>query len=605
MSEPSGQSGDGLWAGLRRRKVVQWGIAYVAAAWGLLQGLAYLSTVFQWPAQLQRPVTMAFLVGLPIALVLAWYHGDRGHQRVSGREFSILTVLLLIGGGLFWWVGRMPVAPPTTMAAGAASGVTQPAADAKSAGTSIAVLPFVNMSGDKDNEYFSDGISEELLNVLVRVDGLGVASRTSSFGYKGSQLGTAAIASALKVNHVLEGSVRKAGNHVRITAQLIDAVNDRHLWSETYDRELTDIFAIQEEIANSIVDALREELGPSKTTAAAVTVRADTKNVEAYQLYLKARELFIARKDLSESIRLLEKATQMDPQFARGWELLAAVCSVAPSWGVRDRDYYAMAPVAARRALELDPTLSMPWAALANAAQRSMPVDWAANFELLDRAIAVDARNSTAFLWRGINWIYLGFFERAIADFDRCLELEPNYPNALRHKALALLWSGKTDAAFDLFERGVAQGFVTSRAENFVGPLVAGGNLLAAHLLLEDMGFAPEERNILIDALRTPGSPGKKAATTIQDYLANSDNPDLRSITATHPFLWLGDFDKTGESDDGASSAIISWERFPPGFRNSPGFKRKLERNGVLTYWRAKGFPPQCRAVGAKDFTCD
>ena len=110
------------------------------------------------------------------------------------------------------------------------------------------------MSDDKGNEYFSDGISEELLNVLVRVDGLGVASRTSSFSFKGSPLGTADIAKALKVNHVLEGSVRKAGNHVRITAQLIDAVNDRHLWSDTYDRELTDIFAIQEEIANSIVD---------------------------------------------------------------------------------------------------------------------------------------------------------------------------------------------------------------------------------------------------------------------------------------------------------------------------------------------------------------
>jgi len=605
LSEPTEHADDGLWARMRRRKVVQWGIAYVAAAWGLLQGLAYFSTVFQWPAHLQRPATVAFLVGLPIALVLAWYHGDRGHQRVSGREFSILTVLLLIGGGLFWWVGQMPVAaPPATAAAGPSTTAAQPAADARSAGTSIAVLPFVNMSGDKDNEYFSDGISEELLNVLVRVDGLGVASRTSSFAYKGSQLGTAAIASALKVNHVLEGSVRKAGNHVRITAQLIDAVDDRHLWSETYDRELTDIFAIQEEIANSIVDALRGQLGTAQAVAA-VTVRADTANVEAYQLYLKARELFIARKDLSESIRLLEQATQMDPQFARGWELLAAVCSVAPSWGVRDRDYYAMAPVAARRALELDPTLSMPWAALANAAQRSMPVDWAANFELLDRAIVADVRNSTAFLWRGINWIYLGFFERAIADFDRCLELEPSYPNALRHKALALLWSGKTDAAFDLFERGVAQGFVTSRAENFVGPLVARGNLLAAHLLLEDMGFAPEERNILIDALRNPGPPRKEAVATIQEYLAKSDDPDLRFITATHPFLWLGDFDKVGESDDGASSAIISWERFPAGFRNSPGFKRKLERNGVLAYWRTHGLPPQCRAVGKQDFTCN
>ncbi len=182
MSEPTAPSRAGLWTGLRRRKVAQWGIAYVAAAWGLLQGLAYLSTVFQWPAHLQRPVTMAFLVGLPIALVLAWYHGDRGHQRVSGREFAILTVLLLVGGGLFWWVGRLPVASnATTLAQGAPPAVPQPAAATKAAGTSIAVLPFVNMSGDKGNEYFSDGISEELLNVLVRVDGLGVASRTSSF----------------------------------------------------------------------------------------------------------------------------------------------------------------------------------------------------------------------------------------------------------------------------------------------------------------------------------------------------------------------------------------------------------------------------------------
>ncbi|MDH4106442.1 MAG: hypothetical protein OEV39_10060, partial [Gammaproteobacteria bacterium] len=223
MIEPTTQSDDGVWDRLRRRKVVQWGIAYVAAAWGLLQGLAYLSAVFQWPAQLQRPATTVFLVGLPVALVLAWYHGDRGHRRVSGREFAILTVLLLLGGGMFWWVGRTPVHPQAADVT-TKSPARSPAAT--STGTSIAVLPFINMSGDKDNEYFSDGISEELLNVLVRVKGLGVASRTSSFTYKGSTLGTAAIANALKVNHVLEGSVRKSGNHVRITAQLIDAVND-------------------------------------------------------------------------------------------------------------------------------------------------------------------------------------------------------------------------------------------------------------------------------------------------------------------------------------------------------------------------------------------
>ena len=354
--------------------MVQWGIAYVAGAWGLLQGLAYLSTVFQWPAQLQRPATMAFLVGLPIALVLAWYHGDRGQQRVSGREFAILTRAVAAGWRAVL-VGRAHAGRRHRCRddGRAPAPVAQPAAEAKAGGTSIAVLPFVNMSGDKDNEYFSDGISEELLNVLVRVDGLGVASRTSSFAYKGSPLGTAAIAEALKVNHVLEGSVRKSGNHVRITAQLIDAVDDRHLWSETYDRELTDIFAIQEEIANSIVDALRDELGTAQSATSVVTVRADTENLEAYELYLKARELFIARRELPESIRLFEQVTQMDPGFARGWEGLAAVYAVANSWGIDDRDYDALAKSAAERALQLDPALSMPWAALATAEQRSGP----------------------------------------------------------------------------------------------------------------------------------------------------------------------------------------------------------------------------------------
>ena len=433
MPQKPGDESEGLWGKLRQRKVVQWGIAYVAAGWGLLQGLAYVGTAFHWSDQLQRIAIVAFFVGLPIALVVAWYHGDRGHQRIGGREFAILTVLLLIGGGLFWWVGRMPDNPVVTDSPQA------PAAPASE--PSIAVLPFVNMSDDKGNEYFSDGISEELLNVLVRVDGLGVASRTSSFGYKGSPLGTAAIARALKVNHVLEGSVRKSGNHVRITAQLIDAVNDRHLWSETYDRELTDIFAIQAEIANAIVNALRGQLGPAK--AATVTVRADTENLEAYQVYLKARELFIARRDLPESIRLFEQVTQLDPKFARGWEGLAAVCVVVESWGIHDRDYMAQAEQAANRALELDASLSMPWAVLGYVARQHAPVDWARSLELTDRAIAADPHNSTAYLWRSIDWLELGFFDRALADQDQCLARDPGYQNCTRWKALALLFTAR------------------------------------------------------------------------------------------------------------------------------------------------------------------
>ena len=538
--------------------------------------------------------------------MLAWYHGDRGHQRVSGREFTILTVLLLLGGGLFWWVGRMPPAPPATaLVPGTSGSVAQPAADAKPAGTSIAVLPFVNMSGDKDNEYFSDGISEELLNVLVRVDGLGVASRTSSFGYKGSTLGTKAIASALKVNHVLEGSVRKAGNQVRITAQLIDAVDDRHLWSETYDRELTDIFAIQEEIANAIVNALREELAPAEAAAPTVTVRADTENLEAYQLYLKARELFIARRELPESVRLFEQVTQLDPKFARGWEGLAAVAVVSPSWGIRDRDYMTLAKQAANRALELDPTLSMPWAVLGYVVRTTPPMDWARGLELTDRALAADPKNATAHHWRGIIWLKLGFFERAIADFNQALAVDPSYRNALRHKAVALLWSGKSDEAIAAFERGVAEGFIVNRAENFVGLLIARGDVLTAQLLLDAMGYTPEVRKILVDALKRPGSSNRSDEMVIERFVAGTKTPYLVQLGLGYPYFWLGNFAKAGANQDALSGAIVNWETYPPGFQKSPAFKEMLERGGVVAYWRQHGFPPQCRAVGAKDFTCD
>ncbi len=465
------------------------------------------------------------------------------------------------------------------------------------------MLPFVNMSDDKANEYFSDGISEELLNVLVRVPGLGVASRTSSFAYKGSPLGTADIARALKVNHVLEGSVRKSGNHVRITAQLINAVNDRHLWSETYDRELTDIFAIQQDIANAIVDALRAQLGGAQSVAA-VSVHADTENLEAYQLYLKARELFIARKDLPESIRLFEQVTTLDPDFARGWEGLAAVCSVAVSWGIMDRDYTAISSEAAKRALELDPTLSMPWAVLGNNV-RLWPVDWALSNSLLDRAIAADPRNATAYLWRGINWEYLGFFERANADLDRSLDLEPGYLNAERYKAVALLFAGQTDAALVSFQRGVTAGFVVSAAENFIGPLVQRGDRLAALLLMDNLGLSPAIRERLIDALSQPGQDGTDSAAIVQQYSRDYAGSGNAAAVMAHLYLWLGDFDSVGELDLSQTGELVAWDRTPPEFRNSPGFKRLLERSGVVAYWREHGFPPQCRAVGANDFSCD
>ena len=177
---PQEGEGNSLWNRLRRRKVVQWGIVYAAGAWGLLQGLEYVTGTFDWPRQVQQFATLGLLIGLPVVLVTAWYHGDQGRQRVSAAELIIITLLFLVGGGIFWRYDKASDAPSPVTASLESPGVAASAA-ADIPDKSIAVLPFVNMSGDPDNEYFSDGVSEEILNVLAGTRELQVAARTSSF----------------------------------------------------------------------------------------------------------------------------------------------------------------------------------------------------------------------------------------------------------------------------------------------------------------------------------------------------------------------------------------------------------------------------------------
>jgi TolB-like protein len=200
----------------------------------------------------------------------------------------------------------------------------------------IAVLPFVNMSDDKSQEYFSDGISEELLNVLSPVEGLRVSSRTSSFAFKGVNRNIREIAAILGVNYIVEGSVRKAGNRVRITAQLIDTNADQHMWSDTFDRELIDIFTIQDEISRAIVSALREALGLAETTVVAVSEA--TQNMDAYDLYLQAKGLDTVMTTDSRKLKveMLQQAVEKDPGFTRASISLAnALMSLPNTWPAR------------------------------------------------------------------------------------------------------------------------------------------------------------------------------------------------------------------------------------------------------------------------------
>jgi adenylate cyclase len=446
VSEPTGTEEVGVWAVLRRRKVVQWGVAYAAGSWGLLQGLGYVTATFHWPNSLQPIATLALLIGLPIVLVIAWYHGDRGQQRITGAELAIITLLFLVGGGLFWRYDRAG-GPGTEdpSAAIAAAGATQAPANAPSR-RSIAVLPFANMSGDPSSDYFSDGISEEILNVLARTSDLQVAARTSSFAFKGKSADIPQIARDLKVRMVLEGSVRKQADRVRITAQLIDAETGFHLWSQTYDRELKDIFAIQDEIAAAIGNELEVTMAGSAGAGAAAK---GSSNAGAHDLYLRGLALWQERsgESLWAARQALEGAVAADPEFARAYAGLALVYAVIPDYTTRISysDASTNAVDAAEMALALDPTQPEPYAVLATIASTELRRE--ASVALYQRSIALGPSFATAYQWLGTQLMAGGDPEAGLVYSQRAVALDPRSRVASNNLSYVLLALGRNAEA--------------------------------------------------------------------------------------------------------------------------------------------------------------
>ena len=366
---------------LKQRKLVQWALAYVAFAFALIQVLDVVAQRFAWPDQLERVLILALAVGFFAVIVLAWYHGERGAQRVTGTELLIITLLLAVGGGVLWRYARAPV----VSAAGSSTGVvaangmapvsqavgTTPASMAASTAAtqsipakSIAVLPFENLSSDKDNAYFSDGMQDLILTKLADIGQLKVISRTSTMKYASHPEDLKTIAQQLGVATILEGSVQKAGNQVLINVQLIDARTDNHLWAEAYTRTLDNIFGVEGEVAQKVADALKAKLSPADT--ARVTA-IPTRNPEAYDLFLQGRYLFqqlqtaSARDPIAvgkEATDVYDRAVAADPQFALAYAQLSYLRSYLRWYGV-DRSAAVVngARDAAQRALALQPDL--------------------------------------------------------------------------------------------------------------------------------------------------------------------------------------------------------------------------------------------------------
>ena len=432
---PAQREDQSIWARLRRRKVVQWSVAYVAAAWALLQGLEFLAGIYDWPTAFLRVVTLALALGVPIVVTLAWYHGDRGDQRVGGTELSIVAVLFLLGGGVVWYYQR--TADTTRTPPSALTLEKTIPTDA-----SIAVLPFVNMSSDKEQEYFADGISEELLNLLAKVPELRVIARTSSFSFKSKDLDIGEIARRPNVANVLEGSVRKSGDTLRITAQLVRASDSSHLWSQTYDRPMTDVFKVQDEIAAAVVEELKIKL-------LGATPKAKTTDPRAYALFLKAREIsrqFTAGA-LEQSIALYKESLAIDPLYAPAWDGLAIVYESQVGADLRLADEgIRLALEATTQALALDPNYAPSHASLAWIALK-FDRDLAAAARHLERALALDAANPDIIATAAVLARRLGRLDQAISIGEYLVARDPVNADTHADLAHAYRYAGRLDDA--------------------------------------------------------------------------------------------------------------------------------------------------------------
>jgi TolB-like protein/Flp pilus assembly protein TadD len=455
---------ESLLASLRKRKLVQWSAGYAAAAWVLLQVVTLVGQQFDWSPVLLRAITIVLGVGFFVAVVLAWFHGERGQQRVTALEAALLALCLAIGAAMIWRVAQAPAEPVrmATADAGAAAAIPEIARD-----PSIAVLPFANMSGERDNEYFSDGVSEELLNLLSKVRKLRVIARTSSFAFKGQNLEIPDIARRLHVASVLEGSVRKSGDKVRITAQLVRASDGSHLWSQTYDRTLDDIFKVQDEIAAKVVAELKVKL-----LGAAPTSRQT--DPQAYALFLQAVQLFrqATAESLEKSVALSRQALAIDPRYAPAWHSLAIGIAEQANFGLLPPDEgYAHAREAAEKALAIDPGFAPAHSLLGYFAadHDNDPAAAAAHFQ---RALALDPSSPSVRMTSANFLSSLGRLDQARALLEANLRRDPVSLNQIFSLGIAQYWAEDYEAAIGSFRRVLDLSPGRFAAHNLIGTIL-------------------------------------------------------------------------------------------------------------------------------------
>jgi TolB-like protein len=585
-----------LFAELKRRQMFRVAAAYAVVAWLLLQIVNNLAPGLNLPNWALTLVIVLLAVGFPIALVFAWIHqlapadGTAPRTATTKLDYVLAGALILV----IVLVSYQQLAPSRD------SGAVQQPSNApvgfapQAAGISIAVLPFANVSGDVSQEFFSDGMTDEIIAALAKVPSLQIVARTSAFQFKGERNDMRAIGQALNARYLIDGAVRRAGNRVRITAQLVQADNGVGVWTDTYDRELTDVFAIQEDIAQAIAGALRVPLGLSQ--GANLVSNRDI-DPASYEQFLRAKALVRARgtgglQALTDAAALLEPVVLRHPEFAPAWAYLSEAYSLSTGEAFNpgsDPDAVRLdqAEAAARRAIQLAPDQADGYVSLSRVQQ--VRGDLIQGEELASKASALDPNNAEGLNQLGFVLQRAGRLQEALAIRQKVYALEPSAPRFNQLLADSLWLTGQDDSAIDLVNNagGPARPLRLAMIYAAAGRFSEAADMLAT---IPAGNYRPGQVETAVRILRT--APAKP----------DSSQPLLNLERLGWVYLYVGEPDRVVDPE---AFPFFTWHPKFAAVRKTEGFKATVRRFGVLAYWRTKGWPNLCRPVGADDFECD
>jgi len=611
---------------LKRRNVFRVGIAYVISAWVLLQFIDLVLDNILAPEWVMKVFMLALAIGFPLAVFFAWAFEmtsdgikkekdvDRSQSITpkTGQKLNRSIIILLILAVAFLLYKQLDQPSPSS----APAVVTQAIPSAETGGTieaangpvTIAVLPFVNMSSDAEQEYFSDGITEEILNRLAKIHELQVAARTSAFSFKGQNQDIRQIGEMLGVSTILEGSVRRDGEQVRITAQLIRTSDGFHLWSESYDRKLENIFAIQDDIAGKIAAALEISLGISANRVNASAKKVDP---QVYDLYLQARALHRNRGvGLKEGLNRFQQALDIDPTFAPAWAGLAHAYDVIEFYVSADElakvgDIRAKSTAAAQQALKLDPELATALHAMGN--NTWVQGEWAKAHEYYERALQIDP-DSTDIMEDYANMLLQSLqVDEAIKVADRMMALDPFVPVFLNASIYAYHTAGKYQQR-DEYIRTLTRlnpDFRYTYIWN-ITRLFGNGQIDELHQYIDQ-----------IDLSVWTSNPRMHAAV---DWMTNGNStPDadiLQALSFHPPLAMMAGrpdvfFELLAALSKGEKLSLVQAIIVPRlsadetrRIHASPATKAFLEAARLPEYWREVGWPDMCQPVSEDDFEC-